>query len=512
MKNKKYFLKKENSDEVSKILKTAIDVGIWFQNKESFIKKYKKEDIISLINEPIPSDGIDIEKLLSYFNNNLIDYCINQANTKYLSFPDAWNSVAWYVADILKPLLNQNLIADIRSAPLWTYLEITLIKWIRELIWYNSKEYPKSIEDVGWVYCFWGVMSIVTGLLIARSKLFKWSFSSWILDTKNTYVLCPQWISHYSVASAMWYLWFWTKSVIEIPLKSNFKMDEKKMEEKINNIINNWWKILAIVAYAWDSRTMRIDNLEKISNIAIKYNIWLHVDACHWWALLFSSKQKYKIKWIEKADSITLDPHKVLSVTYPSSLVLFKNSKDLLMASKSYDMTIEEWTLDLWQISPFIGSKSFESLKLWFLIKNLWLNWLSKMIDKRFDLVHHFYSLIEKNKDFYNLHKVNINSLCFLYFPTSLKNKFEKEKDNRKKEDILKIVDNLNKKIQEKLYENWIISIHSFKLNDEWNKVWIKNFWKRQVLWIIIWNDNIKISDMEYAYKKIINFSNTLKY
>ena len=58
---------------------------------------------------------------------------------------------------------------------------------------------------------------------------------------------------------------------------------------------------------------MRIDYLDSLADLLQKYNIWFHVDACHGGQLVFSEQHKNKLRGIEKADSITIDPHKALS-------------------------------------------------------------------------------------------------------------------------------------------------------------------------------------------------------
>ena len=105
-------------------------------------------------------------------------------------------------------------------------------------------------------------------------------------------------------------------------------MNLDDLKEQIKKIKKSGGEILAVSAYAGDSRTMQNDNFEEIHKICESNNIWFHIDACHGSALLFSNKLKHKLKGIELADSVTLDPHKVLMVPYPNSIVLFKNTKD----------------------------------------------------------------------------------------------------------------------------------------------------------------------------------------
>ena len=134
----------------------------------------------------------------------------------------------------------------------------------------------------------------------------------------------------------------------------------------------NKGKIMCVVAYVGDSRTMTIENLKEVHRIVKESdpNIWLHADACHGFSLGFSEKLKHKISGIELFDSISTDPHKVLAIPYCVSALLVKNPETFKLISSSSDLIMQEqyaWG----QVTPFIGSKSWVSLKIWFLIKNV---------------------------------------------------------------------------------------------------------------------------------------------
>lgn len=57
------------------------------------------------------------------------------------------------------------------------------------------------------------------------------------------------------------------------------------------------------------------DDIEAISKIAKKYNLWLHVDGCWGGTALFSERLRPLMKGIELADSCALDPHKGLGIS-----------------------------------------------------------------------------------------------------------------------------------------------------------------------------------------------------
>ena len=99
-------------------------------------------------------------------------------------------------------------------------------------------------------------------------------------------------------------------------------------------------------------------------------SIWLHADACHGFSLGFSDTLKHKIKGIERFNSITTDPHKVMNSPYTISALLVRDPAVMKTISSTSDLIMQE-DFAFGQITPFLGSRPWMSLKLWFVMKNL---------------------------------------------------------------------------------------------------------------------------------------------
>ncbi len=240
------------------------------------------------------------------------------------------------------------------------------------------------------------------------------------------------------------------KWLIEVET-DNYRYNLKSLEEAIKKNLD---KILAIVAYAGDSRTMTVDNFDEIHNIVRSYNekIWLHADACHGFSLGFSEKLKYKLKGIDKFDSITMDPHKVMLIPYTLSVLVVKDPKQMKKISINSNLIIND-DFDLGQITPFLGTKQWESLKLWFMMKNLGKKGLDELITKRHELAKYLEGKLLRDDDFIVINSVGINSVVFLY---------------RRSIDINNIfaLNDVSKKIYQHILEEGFYHLHQFPLPD----------------------------------------------
>jgi len=102
---------------------------------------------------------------------------------------------------------------------------------------------------------------------------------------------------------------------------------------------------MACVAYAGDPTCLKIDSLHGLSQILQEKDIWFHVDACHGSQLAFSEQHRYKLRGIEKADSITIEPQQAMLIPYDCSLVLFREpSTQASLSTNSDSISNAQWS------------------------------------------------------------------------------------------------------------------------------------------------------------------------
>jgi len=129
---KEIILNKKTEKYANECLHTVVDMGINFKLNNKFKEKnYNAENFNELLELPV--EGAELKNLLDKFQEEIMPYCSNFANEKFMGFPDAGNSIAAISGAILSDFLQQNLINASFCAPMATYLEIAVIKWFREI-------------------------------------------------------------------------------------------------------------------------------------------------------------------------------------------------------------------------------------------------------------------------------------------------------------------------------------------------------------------------------------------
>ena len=340
----------ENKELAKEKLKKIIDLGIDFKCQENFAQRIFSNEQIDKILE-IPTEGENLDSLINYFKDDILPYCSNFSTTNFMGFPDAGNSIAGLSGAIISDFLQQNLINSSFCAPIATYMEIAVIKWLREVIGYKIKTI-KSIFDVGGIITYGGTGSNATAMMLARENHKNTTMKNGVQNASEYKVIIPKGIGHYSIRSSS--MWIGCgDNIIEVPT-INFKYDLEELKKAIKK---NKGKIMCVVAYVGDSRTMSIDNLKAVHDIVKTEdeNIWLHADACHGFSLAFSEKLKKRIDGLDLFDSISTDPHKVLMIPYTLSALLIKDPEKIKMISSTSDLIMQE-PFAFGQVTPFIGS------------------------------------------------------------------------------------------------------------------------------------------------------------
>ena len=86
-------------------------------------------------------------------------------------------------------------------------------------------------------------------------------------------------------------------------------------------------RLFAVVATGGTTNAGIIDDLQGIAKVCEEEKLWFHVDAAYGGGALVANSVRHLFKGIEKADSITIDPHKWMFSPYDCGAVIYKNPK-----------------------------------------------------------------------------------------------------------------------------------------------------------------------------------------
>jgi len=206
-------------------------------------------------------------------------------------------------------------------------------------------------------------------------------------------------------------------------------MDEVKLAREIEKDIAAGFKPFMIVASAGTTDTGVIDPLSAIADLAEAHQMWFHVDAAYGGFFLLADEVKENFSGIERADSVTIDPHKGLFLAYGTGAILIKNVEALqnthyYLANYMQDVVKEVDEPSPADLSPEL-TKHFRGMRLWLPLQLFGLAPFKAALSEKIWLTRYFYTEIQKRgfevgPIFTRINQqlnliLNDNSLYFLY-------------------------------------------------------------------------------------------------
>ncbi|KAL3288260.1 hypothetical protein HHI36_002709, partial [Cryptolaemus montrouzieri] len=134
---------------------------------------------------------------------------------------------------------------------------------------------------------------------------------------------------HYSISKFSSFLGIGDDNVIPVETDDIGQMKISSLEKRIEEILQEGSVPFAVIATLGTTVRGAFDPINEIADICKKHNMWLHIDAAWGGGLIFSQKHRAKLNGIERANSIVINPHKLLAVPQQCSLLLVRN-KDIL--------------------------------------------------------------------------------------------------------------------------------------------------------------------------------------
>ncbi|MEV2275407.1 pyridoxal-dependent decarboxylase [Nocardiopsis sp. NPDC049922] len=213
-------------------------------------------------------------------------------------------------ADTVASILNQSL-DSWDQAPAATAMETRIIAELADLAGYDG-------QRAGGVVTSGGTESNLTALLLARDHALA-AHSD--LDASRTGVaaaangalpriLCGE-VAHFSVQRAAALLGLGEEAVVTVPVDSEHRMRPEALRRTLRRLREDGDVPVAIVATAGTTDLGGIDPLASIAHIAAEHGVWLHVDAAYGGGLLFSDRLRGLLDGLGRADSVSLDLHKL---------------------------------------------------------------------------------------------------------------------------------------------------------------------------------------------------------
>lgn len=223
--------------------------------------------------------------------------------------------------------------------------------------------------------------------------------------------------SHYSIPKNAAFAGIGRDNVRFVPTDEKGIMKVDELEKMIKKDLQNGFHPVLVNATAGTTVMGAFDPIEEIAKMCTEHTIWFHVDGAYCGSALFSATYKHLIKGIEKADSFSVNAHKMIGTPLTCSIIVVKDKKhltDSFANDASYLYQTDHDDFNLGKTSLQCGRRN-DALKFWTLWKSVGTKGLEKIVDHQFALADTAREYIKNNAD-YTLYSYGESiSICFNY-------------------------------------------------------------------------------------------------
>lgn len=270
-----------------------------------------RKQMDALLSEDIPYRATDADEVLNHVTKDILENVNLPSHPKFYSFVPSPSNFISAMADSLATGFNV-FAGSWMSSSAATKLEIITIHWLLEMF-----SFP--VKSGGGIFTSGGSMANLTAIATARNVKCEEDFS------KACIYLSDQ--AHSSNIKAIRVLGFRKEQVRIIPTDMEFKMSINKLKNAIAKDRLKGLQPFCIIASAGTTNTGSVDSLNKIAKISKAENLWFHVDGAYGGGAILGKRGEKLLKGIEKADSLTVDPHKWFFQPYEMGCLLVKDHK-----------------------------------------------------------------------------------------------------------------------------------------------------------------------------------------
>ena len=175
----------------------------------------------------------------------------------------------------------------------------------------------------------------------------------------------------------------------------DFRMDVEELRQTLDQDLEKGLKPLMVMASAGTTEAGVVDPLEAIGRVAQAYGAWYHIDAAYGGFFLLTDYGKEKLKGIEKADSVVIDPHKGMFLPYGSGAVLVKDQNLLYNSLHYFANYMQDAVPERHEQSPadlsIELSRHFRGMRMWLPLKLLGLKPFKAALEEKLWLARYFY-------------------------------------------------------------------------------------------------------------------------
>jgi aromatic-L-amino-acid decarboxylase len=322
--------------------------------------------------ESPPEEGGEFKELLDLVEVAALKSYDN-SGPGFLAYIPGGGLFASSLADLLATTTNRFVNLALAS-PVTAQIENNVVRWLCDL--FSFPETSRGVLTSG------GSMANLSAVVTARTEKLGDDIA------RGTAYVSEQ--AHLSVKKASMIAGIPLANVREVPVDARMRIDVDALRSAIERDRAAGMTPFLVVASAGTTNTGTVDPIGAVADVARAEDAWFHVDAAYGGFFRLTERGRTLFAGIERADSITLDPHKGMFLPYGTGSLIVRDGAALrrahhLDAAYLQDLPEDEEIPSFADYSPEL-SRDFRGLRVWFPLKLHGVSAFREALDEKLDL------------------------------------------------------------------------------------------------------------------------------
>ncbi|HEX2295700.1 MAG TPA: aminotransferase class I/II-fold pyridoxal phosphate-dependent enzyme [Actinomycetota bacterium] len=294
------------------------------------------------------------------------------AGPGYLAYIPGGGLYSAAIADLIACVTNRfvNLAAP---APALVRLEANVTRWLCDLFGFPAE--AQGVLTSG------GSMANFSAVVTARTVCLPEDFLAGTIYVSEHV--------HHSIAKSARLAGFPAGALRTVRTDASLRLDVGDLQEQVRRDRDEGRRPFLVVGSAGTVNTGAVDPLDDIARLADEEGLWFHVDGAYGGFFQMTERGRSRFRGIERADSVTLDPHKGLFLPYGTGSLIVRRGGDLLAAHRggaSYLPAQAEGDLpDFADYTPEL-SRDYRGLRVWVPLHLHGVGAFRRALDEKLDL------------------------------------------------------------------------------------------------------------------------------
>ena len=375
-----------------------------------------------LANLTLPVNGISGDDILSLLEDKVMPWSMPTNHARSYGWVNSSPAPIAILSDALATTLNNGLDSGGFSS---IHIMHSLSRWLMELSGFVGADgTPNGMA----ILLGGGSGANLNALTVARywaAKRDGWNIRQEGLQNNHpvmTYYISAE--AHSSVQRCIEQLGIGTDNMRKVATDDSFRMCPQALRESIAKDLQAGFSPACVVAACGSTNVGAIDPFNDIADICEEFNLWFHIDGAYGGIVGLDPVYTEMTRGVNRANSLTLDPHKWLQVPYDCGALLVRERQlnyENYSLVPDYLATTEAETRKVPWPYEYMLELTFgdRALKTWAAIARLGLEGVREMVVNSNNMARLLAELIEASDQLEQLSPASVSVVNFRYVPTA---------------------------------------------------------------------------------------------